>query len=327
MLFSKFASDIKEGRLEPVYFITGAEPFLHHQARLLLKSALLANGSEDFDLEILEGDELELDRFFSALRTLPLISSSRLLMVKRFDLVDSRYYRKILDVLQKEKIPRLVITFCYEDKLPKSGILGEFSDKFCWVDASTPRSREFSKMLQNLLPGKEIDASLTGFLAESGADLWQINIWLQQAAALTEENESLTLDKVQELVDLGGITNFWSLEDAIGARDVKKAQILLQDLLRFREKPNNILWRLKDLFIHLHTIGKIKSKDKNPFDFQKEIGLHQFRLKRYISASNNYSLQQLESALIKIQEADLRFKSSGGEPETILIELVDGIVG
>ena len=329
MQFSKFASDIKSGKFSSVYFFTGVELYLHNYARSELRKTVLKPGSEDFDLEILDGSEIAIDRIFSALRTLPMISERKLVLVNKFDEIDSRHYEKLLDFLKKETLNRLVLALFYEKKPdfgPKS-VLTKIRDEFSWVNLSPQGSAEFVKTIEMMTPNRKINANLASFLAGSGVDLWQIKNWLEQAQSYTEEGDELTVDSLREFVDLSGTADIWRLENAVGYRNIKEAQFLLQDLLRNKEKPGSILWRLKDMFFYLDVICKMRAHRMTPEQFSKELNLHPFRIKNYSAYSKNFSKEMTAKALLKIQETDLRLKTSSGDPRSIFIELLDGIIG
>ena len=87
------------------------------------------------------------------------------------------------------------------------------------------------------------------------------------------------------------------------------------------------MWRLKTLFSEFNLI--LKAKRRTPGGERKippEI-MTPLRLRITLEQSTHYSEAEVEKALLKLQEADIKLKTSQGEPEAILIELVDSIVG
>jgi len=331
MLFSEFANRLESGEIEPVYFFAGSEFFLHNLGRKLLKKKIIEPSSEDFDFELIDGNDYQFEKLANAIRSLPMMSSNRLVIVSRFNEIDGRQYKKILGLFENVSYSGLTVAFNYEAKLDsrQKSSLAQFKEKFSFVDVSSPKSREYMKLLKFLSPDREIDANLAGYLAESGVDLWQISIWFDQAANLTDPNEKITLDKLQDLVDLGGTADIWRFEDAVGKRDLQEAQILLQDLLINHEKPGTVLYRLKELFVHLDLMGKIRHARANPDKYRRELDkeILSFRFNKIYSYSKNFSVDNIENALLKIQETDYLMKTSGGDQNSLLIELLDGIIG
>lgn len=328
MLFSQYIQKVKKGGIDSVYLLTGEESFLHHHAQHLIKTALIAPGAEDFDFEVFNGSEFRYDSFVNGIRALPLLSERRLVVLKRFDELNSRQIPAVIKELEGD-LSKVVILFCYEDKVnfSKKKVLEKMRDRFTWVNLAPPKSAEFDRVLKWMLNGRRIDANLTAFLAECGADLWHIGGWFDQASDFIGEDQPLTLKAMEKFIDLGGFADIWRLTDAVGSKDIKQAQYLLHNLLRNREKPNFIMWGLKELFIHLDPICKIRRRGERIDSFASASKLHSFRLRKYSEMSAKFTTSETESALMKLEETDLKLKTSAGEPESLLVELLDDIIG
>lgn len=328
MLFSQYIQKIKKGSIDSVYLLTGEESFLHHHAQHLMKTALIASDAEAFDLELFDGSEFQYDAFINGIRALPLMSQRRLVIFKRFDKLDSRQIPSVIKELEGD-LSKMVILFLYEEKVDfrKKTVLEKMRDRYTWVNLAPQKGAEFERVLKWMLDGKKIDANLTAFLAECGADLWQISGWLEQASDFIGENQPLTLEAMEKFIDLGGYANIWRLTDAVGNRDIKQAQYLLYNLMRNREKPNFIMWGLKDLFIHLDPICKIRQQGGRLDSFAKTTHLHAFRFRKFNEMSVNFTPSETESALAKLEKTDFKLKTSAAEPESLLVELMDDIIG
>jgi DNA polymerase III delta subunit len=76
-------------------------------------------------------------------------------------------------------------------------------------------------------------------------------------------------------------------------------------------------------------MGKIRSSGANPDKYRTKLKkeILSFRFNKFYSYSKNFSVDDIESALLKIQEADYLMKTSGGDQNSLLIELLDGIIG
>ena len=329
MLFSGFTKSVEEGKIKPVYLLTGEESYLHHQIQLILKSKVLTAGSEDFDFETLDGGQFQYENYVNAVRSLPIISPRRLVVFKEFQEVDARSMKPLFAELEGD-LSKIVIVYSYVKKpaFSDKSLLTAIKDEYAWVDLSHPRNfKEFNYILRWMLCGKNIDAKLAAVLSESKVDLWQISAWLQQAKDYMDEGATLTLEALQEFADISGIADIWKLTDAVGRRDIKEAQYLLHTLLRNNEKPTFIIWSLKELFIYLNTISKTKRKYGSADSFAKAVNLHQFRYRKYLEACAKFTIEEIENALYKLQESDIRIKSTSGEEESLLVELLDDIIG
>ena len=193
MQFTKFASEVRSGKFASVYLFTGAELFLHNQARSELRNTVLSPGSEDFDLEILDGNEITIDRIITSVRCLPMISQRRLIIVGKFDEIDTRKYTDLYKFLTEDSLDKIVLALFYEKKPEFKSALIKMRDSFAWVNLSTPGSSEMVNIIEGMIPDRKVDAKLASFLAESNVDLWQIKNWLDQARSYTADGQLLTI--------------------------------------------------------------------------------------------------------------------------------------
>lgn len=297
------------------------------KAQNALKAALIQPGAEDFDWEVLDGGDFRYDVFINCLRSLPLMSKRRFLLIKRFNEIDTRRYKDILAALDGD-LTSVVTALSYE-KQPDFRVksITEFKDKHTWVDLSSPKGAEFPRVLKLIAPGLELESGLVSFLADSGVDLFQISGWLEQASNFIDQGEKVTLEGISRFLDLGGTADIWRLVNAVGNKDLAKAQLSLVDLLRNREKPGTILWRLKTLFIELNLINRLKTRGANVERSIDRKMMNPYKVKKLLEQSARYPVKDVEKVLLKLQETDVRLKTSQGETESLLIELLDDIVG
>lgn len=328
MLFTAFLKKMEEGSIKPVYLITGEESFLHHEVQRSLKEKIITAGAEDFDLEIIDGNEFQYDSYVNSVRSLPLLSPKRLIFFKHLDAVDPRKMKNILSALSGD-LSKTAIVFSVESKpdFKPNSVLTKMREQFEWVDLSPPRGNEFGKILRWMFQGKELEGELIAYLAESKVDLWQIHGWIKQSLDYLGSEDKIGLDSIRQFIDLGGTADIWAFTDAVGKRDLGRAQILLNDLLKNREKPGMIMFWLKELFIHLNIICKVKDSGRRPEGYAEKLKINAYRWNNYCNQSVNYTSAQVEKALLKIQEADTAAKTSRMEYDSIFTELLIDIIG
>lgn len=78
-----FVEALKQGRMAPVYLFYGDEVFLHRKAVDELRDRLLAPGTADFDLTVLDGEETAPVDIVRAAQTMPVFNPVRLTVVRR----------------------------------------------------------------------------------------------------------------------------------------------------------------------------------------------------------------------------------------------------
>jgi len=326
MLFSDFVKNLPAGNFAPVYLLTGEESFLHHQVIHLLNTALIQQSAADFDLEIIDCTDFQYESFINALRSLPLMSDRKLLILRHLEKLPPKMPQKVADSLAGD-LSKIVIILSYEDRpdfKAKSTLL-QLRETYTWIDLSPPRSAEFAKILRWMFNHKKLHPDLIAFLAGSKIDLWQIHGWIEQALDYLNDVEEITLDNLRNFIDLGGTADIWSFSDALGKKDFKQAQILLNDMLKNREKLKLIVWSLKELFIHLNLITKIRESGQQPEQIYKDISINQFRFNNYCRCAANYSSAETEKILKRLQDVDAALVASNIDPDSLLLEFIDVI--
>ena len=327
MLFSELVKRIETKKLGSVYLLTGEESYLQLCVQDLFKRAVITGGAEDFDLEYLDGMSFSFEAYINAVRSLPLMSERKLIIFRNFQAVNSKSLKSVADNLggNSDKIVLLLIYDKKPDFKPKS-LLGQIRDRYEWADLSHPRGMEFDRVLKWMFKDTTADHDLTAFLAESRVDLWQVHNWIGQTLDFLGDTERITLADVQKFADLGGTADIWAFANSVGRKENKQAQILLLDLIRNREKPGSILWSLKDLFIHLHVICKLKASGKQPERYRESMKLNAYRFSNYCKFSSHFTLGEVETALQKIQNADVTMKTTRVEPESIFLEFLNDVI-
>ncbi|MBC8278708.1 MAG: DNA polymerase III subunit delta [FCB group bacterium] len=327
MHFSELIKKIENKKFGPVYLLTGEESYLQICAQDSFKRSVITEGVEDFDLEYLDGMSFSFEAYINAVRSLPLMSERKLIIFKNFHAVNTKSMKSVTDNLSGN-LDRIILLLIYEKKpdFKAKSPLGEIRDKFDWVDLAHPRGMEFERILKWMFQDKVLDQDLTAFLTGSGVDLWQIHNWITQTLDFLEETNRITLADVREFVDLGGTADIWAFTNTVGRKENKQAQKLLLDLIRNREKPGLILWSLKDLFIHLHVICKLRHSGKQPERYRANMNLNAYKFTNYCKFSSHFTVEEVEKALQKIQDADVKMKTTRVEPESLFLEFLNDVI-
>ncbi len=88
--YLEFVREVEEGRIPPVYLFYGDEVFLHRQAIVRLKSALLTAGAEAFNLSEIDGEEAGPEEVVRAARLVPVLAVFRLVVVRNIPYFDHK---------------------------------------------------------------------------------------------------------------------------------------------------------------------------------------------------------------------------------------------
>ncbi len=324
MLFSELYSKLKKGEIGSLYLLTGEEPLLLVKAQNLFKEVILAEGSESFDLDILDAGGLSNEMFYGALRSLPMLSSRRLVIIRDINRFSSPLQKNFTSAL-REKLEKVTIVLTADQADYRKSLFKELRGKAVQIELSSPDDKELRKILKICFPKKEIDESVFNFIAKAGVNISEAFSWLEQAVNYLEDSDELNLETLKLFVDLSGTAQMMSFTNAVAAKDRKSAVICLEDMMRYREKSGSISWQLKELYILLNLFLRIKAKGGRPIQYRKSIKIRNELFDQINSHTQYHNLESVIDGLKRIQTMDSSLKSSGLDSKALFIELVNSI--
>ncbi|MDP3045311.1 MAG: DNA polymerase III subunit delta, partial [Bacillota bacterium] len=80
--YQDFVDALSRDQVAPVYLFHGDEVFLHRKALERLRDRLLAPGTADFDMTLLDGETVPLSSIVRAAQTTPALNPVRLVVVR-----------------------------------------------------------------------------------------------------------------------------------------------------------------------------------------------------------------------------------------------------
>jgi DNA polymerase-3 subunit delta len=257
-----------ESGLCPVYSIIGDEGLLVDRAEEVIRAAALAPGLEVFNLAIFRGDDEKVDEALSIARTIPMMSKTRVVVIRRVEALKPSLLEQILEfsmanidscclILTGRKWPAASGGADFgkrlENRLKKSGAAFRFKSKDQNPTAfvmDRARSRGF-----------ELNQRDADFLVmRVGDDLGKLQLELNKAMDWLGEKGRLSAEVFQEACSLLSEAEIWDLTDAILEKNVDKALSTTHRLLESGEAPHRlasmIAWQLRQL-IQLQSVLRV----------------------------------------------------------------------
>ena len=191
-------------------------------------------------------------------------------------------------------------------------------------DIATPDARQLPGWIAKTArqEGIAIEGRAVQMLAAYvGPDLRRLRLEIEKLRTFAA-GRSITAADVQLLVSDTGEALIWDLTDAIGLRDGRKAVRALSALRRNDANP----FYLMTMITRQYRI-MIKVKDDtarisgNEYDVAGRVGESPFPVKKAMTQSRNYGLDQLEAIMDRLLTADVAMKT-GADPDTELDILV-----
>lgn len=325
--FEKILSDLKNKKYAPVYFFMGDEPYFIDELTNYIEKNVLSESERDFNLSVLYGKETDVQTILSEAKRFPLMAERTVVIVKEAQMLDKiEEVEAYLDHVQ----PSTLLVFCYKyknldkrkslyKKLDKNHVL--FESKKIYPDKIPAWINDFLKN-----KGYKIEPKASVLLSEFlGNELTKIANALEKLFILLPSGTTINSKHIEENIGISKDFNVFELNNAIGAKDVFKAHLIVN---YFASNPrlNPFVLTISSLFsLFVKILLYHSSPDKSNAGLASAIGVNPFFLKDYHTAAKNYTPRKCVDNIALIREFDMRSKGVGNVSATegeLLKELV-----
>ncbi len=303
--YEKFDEEVKEGKIRRAYLLLGENDFLKEQLVKGIKDKIIKPGFENTDRLLIYGKEVSADTI-SWLQSSPFGSKKKLLVIKDAE----GLLKKIKKAIQS-----------WLDGSSESSVLVLMSKKngFKNIASCTYKklySDKMFKWLKSFVRGKgfDIEAKAMALLqGVFGTELRSLSTEIEKLMSFIEPRKIITLKDVEEIESYEFMGSIFDLTDAIGERNVVKAEQSLELLFDLGEKPGKILWMI---YWHLEKLLKLK---ENPFGLP---GVNRFFLQKYKNQARLWEKQKIFTGFSSLFEADFMIKTGKAKSDFALREVI-----
>jgi len=338
--FQAIGKDIKTGDISNLIFLCGEEQYLVNWAVELLVKTYVNEACAALDLVRLDPDTLTIDQIKESCETLSMFSPKRVVLIPELPAASGKKSRYFSDSDEKELIEYfgvipdsclLIITAGKPDGKSKKKIkLQDAAEKYGRVYDFTPLSgallRSFIvKRFKNA--GKVCRNSVIDTLIQDSGygnkeieyDLYNLENDIRKIIAHSDGTEIVAAD-VASTVSTNLETNVFGMLDAISRNRKDEAYRLLYNLLVGGESVFGLLSLISSQLELILDVKEMREEGMNPGQIQKQLGIHEFRVKKAWGVTEKYSVNQLKKILSKAYEIDGNIKS-GLLEQTLALEL------
>lgn len=301
-----------------IYLLQGED-----KSRLEKRVAELSQTPEDttgLNLVSIESP-FEFGAFKNAIETLPFLADKKVVIAKNiFVSKDKTFLKNLLDYLPT--IPEYCELIIVEDVVIKSQYIKSLGDKVR-IETYNPLSpRETTQWITART--KELGGNISAENAERlsaavGSDLVRAE---NEIRKLISYDPNISRESLNDLVTPDFNESIFSLVDAISTKNTKSALKLLSGFMDNEENEIYLLTMLARQVRNLLIVKDLSANGKNEAAIASETGLHPFVVKKAISQSRNFSIENLIELHESLIESDLALKTTSGDAKIILSRLV-----
>lgn len=308
----KIIGDIQQGKIAPIYFLMGEEPYYIDGISDYIENKLLSEEEKGFNQMVLYGRDVSIEEIISNAKRYPMMAERQVVIVKEAQ----ELYRTIENLLSYAENPQpttvLVICYKYKKLDARKKLSKVIKEKGVLFESTKLYENQVPDWIRRVLAGKGYTITpkaaqmLTEFL---GNDLSKVNNELEKLQLICKPGEQITPEIVEENIGISKDFNNFELQSAIATKDIKKAFAIVQ---YFGQNPKNhpMVMTVALLYGFFTKVMKYQSLS-NPSEAPKLLGVSPFFIKEYQEAARNYPMKKVSGIVSSIREIDMKSKGVG----------------
>jgi DNA polymerase-3 subunit delta len=310
----KIVNDIKAGKIRPIYFLMGEEPYYIDKLSDYIEENVLSEEEKGFNQTVLYGRDVSMEDIISSAKRYPMMAERQVIIVK-----EAQDLSKTIDKLEsyaENPMPTTVLVFCYKYKtLDKRKKATKLLDKNGLVyESKKLYENQVGEWIKRVLQGKvyTIEPKASAMLVEFlGTDLSKINNELEKLQIILPKGSMITAKHIEENIGFSKDFNVFELRKAIGDRNQLKAYQIAQ---YFADNPKDnpmvvTTGLVFGFFVNLLQYHGLK--DRNPKNVAAVLKVNPFFLKDYDVALKNYPMKKVSSIVATLRGIDVKSKGVG----------------
>jgi DNA polymerase-3 subunit delta len=329
--------DLRTGKIAPVYFLQGDEPYYIDLLSNYVENELLRPEEREFNMTLVYGRDTNMQNIINAARRFPVMAQRQVVLVKEAQDMSEWNSEKAKEMLLRyveKPVPSTLLMFCYKYKkldartqlakaLAKHAVVVETRKIYDNQLASWAKQYFANKGFQS---SDKANAMLAEFI---GNDLSRIANEIDKLLInFPDKKVIITDEEIARYVGVSKEYNSFELQSAIARRDILKANKIVS-YFAANPKNNPAIPVIALLFGYFTKILQVhESSDKSKQAIASLLGINPYFAEEYIAASCIYTRDKAMQAIHLLYQADCRAKGIGSTMEDgdILRELIYGLL-
>lgn len=315
MTYDQLIGDLKNRKYKPVYFLFGDEPYYIDLVTAYITEHVLGEAERSFNQTILYGKDSEAGQVSDLARRFPMMAPHQVVVLKEAQ--EMKSFNDLVYYVEKpQPSTLLVINYKYKKPDKRQKVFKTLEKEAVWFESR--------KLYDNQVPGwiagyasnrqYRMEPKAAALLAEFlGSDLSKIvNEVEKLMVAMGEKEETITPELVEEHIGFSKDFNQFELQDALGRRDVVKANRIINYFAENEKKYPFPLTIISLYYFFSRLLLLHYTKDKSKQNLAATLKINPFFVKDYESAARRYPAAKLVTIISLLRTYDMRSKGYEG---------------
>lgn len=307
--------DLKARKVAPIYYLMGEEDYYIDKLSDAIVNAVLTEDEKDFNLDIVYGAEVDIDKVIELAHAYPMMAEKRVVLVREAQAIRSL---EGLDTYLAHLTPTTVLVFCHKHgkldarkaaakALQQVGVV--FESKRLFDNQLAPFiSRYFSQHNVDIEP--QAIQMLAGHV---GSDLSRLTTEMDKLLLALNGNRVVGAALVEEQTGMSKDFNDFELQSALAMRNIFRANQIVK---YYQGNPRSffITRTLTNLFTFFSDVMlSYYAPDKSDAGIAAWLGKTEWKVRQDIGpARRNYSGVKVMQILGEIRKTDAKSKGVEG---------------
>lgn len=326
---------LEEDKLSGVVFIYGEEAYLIDYLINIMKNTYLNEATSLLNYEKIDMERPDISRIEEACETLPFMAEKRIVEVRGLDLSREGqskfkdFYKDLAEYLARISRDTILIIISSSQKFFKGKLYKEAEKSSHIINIARLKRSELANFIGKRLASEGIKISkstMVGLLdilsydnEDLGLSLYDVNNEIEKLIARTTDRVSR--EELSLIHESSKIGNIFALTDSICNFRPDEA---IKNFLILNEAGDNyqVFYMIQRQFRNLFYIKTLEEASYNRSQIGAIVGLKNYEFNKLMGFVRSYTLASLGACMEEIYETDLRLKSSKGDYETNLLNLI-----
>ncbi len=306
----RIIKDIKAKKFEKIYFLHGDEAYYIDEITNAIVENALDDSERDFNQSIIYGKDSDALSIISEAKGYPMMAERRLVVLKEAQ--DFKGMEELTPYFEDPSEQTIfVVNYKYKkyDSRKKS-LKAAAKNGIVFKSEKVPEyklSDWISGFVKN--EGYGITPKACMLIAEFlGNDLSKISNELDKLKILVEKGTTINEVHIEENIGISKDYNVFELVNAIAARDIAKANVIV-DYFDHNPKATSIIVVVSNLFNHFSRLMRIHFlQNKSKETVAQTLKVHPFVASQLISSTKIYNPKKIAANVAILHEYDLKSK-------------------
>ncbi|WP_311431968.1 DNA polymerase III subunit delta [Facklamia hominis] len=318
---------INQNDIQAIYTLLGKEYFLIQEFRETLMKSVERYYS-DLDISVLDYREVTMDQVLDEAESFSFLAELRLVMVEEADFISTNPQKKLtiaeekrLQAYLKDPNPGTCLVFLMPyEKVDKRRKLTQQIQKYSqFIEVLALDERELRRYLKDYIKAASLNVTKEAFeelLTRTNFQLSQTMAEIKKLAQYAQNNETINLEVVKNLVTRSLESNIFELTDAILRRHFVEAIQIYQDLILMKNDPLALQALIISQFRLILQVQILYEAGQNQGEMAKSLNVHPYRVKLAMNYATSMDRRVLEKLYRSLIEADFFIKTGKAQADT-----------